>query len=122
MTEKTILNKKQSLVGSKFRRNDKCECGSGRKYKHCCGKPEQGDVRCAYCGKDATYSIELELRAIQGPALATRPVAVVCDEHNSLSFNEVLNPSTWQGIVNEWKKSRISLDKRFCNIIYGKIE
>jgi len=24
----------------KTRRNDKCPCGSGHKYKKCCGKPQ----------------------------------------------------------------------------------
>ena len=25
------------LVGKKMRRNEPCFCGSGKKYKHCCG-------------------------------------------------------------------------------------
>ena len=28
----------QSPPSSKIGRNDPCPCGSGRKYKHCCGK------------------------------------------------------------------------------------
>jgi preprotein translocase subunit SecA len=31
--------KKEAVpVGKKVGRNDPCPCGSGRKYKHCCGK------------------------------------------------------------------------------------
>ena len=26
-----------SLIGKKMRRNEPCFCGSGKKYKHCCG-------------------------------------------------------------------------------------
>ena len=25
------------LIGKKMRRNEPCFCGSGKKYKHCCG-------------------------------------------------------------------------------------
>ena len=28
----------QGLKGRKIGRNDPCYCGSGRKYKHCCGR------------------------------------------------------------------------------------
>ena len=28
----------QSAAGPKVGRNDPCPCGSGKKYKHCCGK------------------------------------------------------------------------------------
>jgi preprotein translocase subunit SecA len=30
--------KEAVMVGSKVGRNDPCPCGSGKKYKHCCGK------------------------------------------------------------------------------------
>jgi len=30
--------KKQKVAGKKIGRNDPCPCGSGKKYKHCCGK------------------------------------------------------------------------------------
>jgi len=31
--------RKQAVVaGKKVGRNDPCPCGSGKKYKHCCGK------------------------------------------------------------------------------------
>jgi len=26
------------MAGKKVGRNDPCPCGSGKKYKHCCGK------------------------------------------------------------------------------------
>ena len=29
---------KQIINGSKIGRNQKCDCGSGEKYKKCCGK------------------------------------------------------------------------------------
>lgn len=32
------LNKKQPKIVSKIGRNDSCPCGSGKKYKQCCGK------------------------------------------------------------------------------------
>ncbi len=37
--EETIEQKKinPALVGKKMRRNEPCFCGSGKKYKHCCG-------------------------------------------------------------------------------------
>ena len=28
----------QRVAGKKVGRNDPCPCGSGKKYKHCCGK------------------------------------------------------------------------------------
>jgi preprotein translocase subunit SecA len=28
----------QKVAGKKIGRNDPCPCGSGKKYKHCCGK------------------------------------------------------------------------------------
>jgi preprotein translocase subunit SecA len=27
-----------AVAGKKVGRNDPCPCGSGKKYKHCCGK------------------------------------------------------------------------------------
>jgi preprotein translocase subunit SecA len=30
--------KKQKVKGKKIGRNDPCPCGSGKKYKHCCGR------------------------------------------------------------------------------------
>lgn len=39
--KKLYLEQKKShtvIVGKKIGRNDPCPCGSGRKYKHCCGK------------------------------------------------------------------------------------
>jgi len=30
--------KKQKVGGKKIGRNDPCPCGSGKKYKHCCGR------------------------------------------------------------------------------------
>jgi len=30
--------KSGSAAGHKVGRNDPCPCGSGKKYKHCCGK------------------------------------------------------------------------------------
>jgi preprotein translocase subunit SecA len=36
---KEALKKKEAVpVGKKVGRNDPCPCGSGKKYKHCCGK------------------------------------------------------------------------------------
>ena len=37
MTEKTEETKKPVETNKKIGRNDKCPCGSGKKYKHCCG-------------------------------------------------------------------------------------
>ena len=34
MKKKLIETKKVKKIG----RNEKCSCGSGKKYKHCCGK------------------------------------------------------------------------------------
>jgi hypothetical protein len=31
----------QPIIGKKIGPNDPCPCGSGKKYKHCCGKLEQ---------------------------------------------------------------------------------
>ena len=39
--KKLFLEQKKSgtvVVGKKIGRNDPCPCGSGKKYKHCCGK------------------------------------------------------------------------------------
>ncbi len=37
--------KKQPVhVGEKIGRNDPCPCGSGKKYKNCCGRPGQGNA------------------------------------------------------------------------------
>jgi preprotein translocase subunit SecA len=30
----------EKVEGKKIGRNDPCPCGSGKKYKHCCGKNE----------------------------------------------------------------------------------
>ena len=36
---KEAPQKKEAVpVGKKVGRNDPCPCGSGKKYKHCCGK------------------------------------------------------------------------------------
>jgi len=35
---KQIENKKVPRVNKKPGRNKKCPCGSGKKYKNCCGK------------------------------------------------------------------------------------
>ncbi len=32
-----ILNNDKNLKGKKMRRNEPCYCGSGKKFKHCCG-------------------------------------------------------------------------------------
>ncbi|MDD4243825.1 MAG: preprotein translocase subunit SecA [Bacilli bacterium] len=34
------VKKKPVVIGKKVGRNDPCPCGSGRKYKHCCGQNE----------------------------------------------------------------------------------
>jgi hypothetical protein len=46
--------------GDKIRRNDPCPCGSGRKFKVCCGKPEPPPptVRNPYQTMAATYTDE----------------------------------------------------------------
>ena len=33
-----IVKKEPVKVGKKVGRNDPCPCGSGKKYKHCCGR------------------------------------------------------------------------------------
>jgi len=33
-----ISKQRQKVGGKKIGRNDPCPCGSGKKYKHCCGK------------------------------------------------------------------------------------
>ena len=37
-------NKENEVVEKKIARNDPCPCGSGKKYKQCCGKsgPKKG--------------------------------------------------------------------------------
>lgn len=35
---KRAFNKSQMAVSTKVGRNEPCPCGSGKKYKHCCGK------------------------------------------------------------------------------------
>ena len=35
--EKKILEDGQEIAGKKIGRNEPCVCGSGKKYKHCCG-------------------------------------------------------------------------------------
>ena len=37
--KRTVILKKDEKVG----RNDLCPCGSGKKYKKCCGAPGAGD-------------------------------------------------------------------------------
>ncbi|MDR1571421.1 MAG: SEC-C domain-containing protein [Clostridiales Family XIII bacterium] len=37
-----VINVPFSMGGKKIGRNDPCPCGSGRKYKSCCGKPTVG--------------------------------------------------------------------------------
>jgi len=37
-SEKKIKEKLKSITKSKIGRNEPCPCGSGKKYKHCCGK------------------------------------------------------------------------------------
>jgi preprotein translocase subunit SecA len=37
-TSAATKKKKQKVAGKKIGRNDPCPCGSGKKYKHCCGK------------------------------------------------------------------------------------
>ncbi|MCK5590137.1 MAG: SEC-C domain-containing protein, partial [Dehalococcoidales bacterium] len=32
------LKKQAVIAGKKVGRNDPCPCGSGKKYKHCCGR------------------------------------------------------------------------------------
>ncbi|MBQ9229782.1 MAG: SEC-C domain-containing protein [Prevotella sp.] len=32
------IREKQKTGSITYRRNDPCPCGSGKKYKHCCGK------------------------------------------------------------------------------------
>ena len=35
--ESTKPKKSDSIIPKKMRRNEPCYCGSGKKYKHCCG-------------------------------------------------------------------------------------
>ena len=35
---KEAAKKKPTVKGNKIKRNDPCPCGSGKKYKQCCGK------------------------------------------------------------------------------------
>jgi len=35
--KKTIIEKIEDEFGHKLQRNDPCPCGSGKKYKNCCG-------------------------------------------------------------------------------------
>ena len=37
LTDETKENKQPLETNQKIGRNDKCPCGSGKKYKHCCG-------------------------------------------------------------------------------------
>jgi preprotein translocase subunit SecA len=34
----TDVKQPTKVAGKKVGRNDPCPCGSGKKYKHCCGK------------------------------------------------------------------------------------
>ena len=36
--EKVYKKSKTVIKGDKVGRNDPCPCGSGKKYKHCCGR------------------------------------------------------------------------------------
>ncbi len=38
-SERALLTKKPIRVPSKIGRNEPCPCGSGKKYKNCCGRP-----------------------------------------------------------------------------------
>ena len=38
MNNKNIIDAIQQQTGAEIGRNDPCPCGSGKKYKHCCGK------------------------------------------------------------------------------------
>ena len=39
LTKQAPQKKKEAVpVGKRVGRNDPCPCGSGKKYKHCCGK------------------------------------------------------------------------------------
>lgn len=44
MEHESALNPQESVVEKKIPRNEPCPCGSGKKYKHCCGKsgPKKG--------------------------------------------------------------------------------
>jgi preprotein translocase subunit SecA len=35
-----VVKKKPIVKGQKIGRNDPCPCGSGKKYKNCCGKAQ----------------------------------------------------------------------------------
>jgi uncharacterized protein YchJ len=39
-TMRRDYNRSKMAVSTKVGRNDKCPCGSGKKYKKCCGKEE----------------------------------------------------------------------------------
>jgi preprotein translocase subunit SecA len=38
LVKKEPLKKQAVIAGKKVGRNDPCPCGSGKKYKHCCGR------------------------------------------------------------------------------------
>jgi len=42
---------------AKIGRNERCPCGSGRKYKHCCAKKPQGGVRPATADEQLKVSL-----------------------------------------------------------------
>ncbi|MDI9425829.1 MAG: SEC-C metal-binding domain-containing protein, partial [Spirochaetota bacterium] len=37
LKNKAIIEKIEEQLGAPIRRNDSCPCGSGKKYKYCCG-------------------------------------------------------------------------------------
>jgi len=64
-------------------RNDPCSCGSGRKYKHCCGKTP-GDAQMHYLRGQALEEQGLLERAAESFGRATALNPEFADAHNDL--------------------------------------
>jgi hypothetical protein len=50
---KGAFKRKPIVGGKKPSRNKPCLCGSGSKYKFCCGSPERRDMRAANRAREA---------------------------------------------------------------------
>ncbi len=97
----------------KIGRNDPCPCGSGKKYKHCCGRPVVPDAPAAESHEGAVERALAWLTQYHRKAFATA-LQVAMDEAVFESFDDedaaldalaAVNEALWQNIqinLTEW--------------------
>lgn len=84
---------------------------------------QKPNLICNICQEDdIAYFVKLEIRERQGPPLVDNYIiGNVCGEHNDVKFNEILSHEKWLGIVQEFRKRGVHLNKRFCNIVIEEL-